>query len=68
MCELNKDLNSRAENETMWRNVLEQYMNKNDDIHMRDDLVSFEDNDSIYSTEELYAPQELMAVVFLGTN
>lgn len=34
------------------------------------DLGSYghERNDSIYSTEELYDPQELMAVVFLGTN
>ena len=60
MCENNKELNKRKENEAMLCEILAQYEQKGS--------FGYEGNDSIYSAEEFYESQELMAVVFLGTN
>ncbi|MFA5103803.1 MAG: hypothetical protein WC527_01315 [Candidatus Margulisiibacteriota bacterium] len=72
MCEDNKELDVRAENEAILCEILEQYKQKNDDIYMGGEkpslMAGFDDNDSIYSAEEYSMPQEFMAVVFLGTN
>lgn len=82
MCELIKDNSAeiKAENEAILLDILAEYGLKNDDRFIGktsskpeaedSDLGTYEceRNDSIYSTEELYTPQEMMAVVFLGTN
>ncbi len=68
MCELNKELNLRSENEAMFNEILAQYGQKNEAEELDPGRYGYEGNDSIYSAEELYAPQELMAVVYLGTN
>lgn len=72
MCENNKELDTRNENKAMWADILAQYEQKNSNIYTEEDMSplsgEFDGDDSIYSTEGSFAPQELMALVFLGTN
>jgi hypothetical protein len=69
MCENIKDNNGavKAENEAILREILAQYSSKKD-ILLDGEAADTDDNESIYSAEESYMPQELVAVVFLGTN
>jgi hypothetical protein len=69
MCENIKDNNGavKAENEAILREILAQYSSKKD-ILIDSQAADADDDESIYIAEEAYMPQELMAVVFLGTN
>jgi exopolysaccharide biosynthesis predicted pyruvyltransferase EpsI len=69
MCENIKDNSTeiKSENEAILREILAQYSSKKD-ILLDGAAADNDDDESIYSAEEAYMPQELMAVVFLGTN
>ncbi|GEM_PF-7101948 len=69
MCENIKDNSGavKAENEAILRDILAQYSSKKDML-LDSQSADADDNESIYIAEEAYMPQELMAVVFLGTN
>lgn len=69
MCELIKDNSAeiKAENEAILSEILKQYRLKKD-ILIDSQAADADDDESIYSAEEAYIPQDLMAVVFLGTN
>lgn len=72
MCENNRELDKRKENEAMLLDILAEYEQKKDDIHTvghtSSSFDAFETNGSIYSADEYSTPQELLALVFLGTN